>query len=190
MVLAGGGSRRMGVADKTRLQLAGASLLDRACAAAAGAERLVVVGEPRPLAGGRQPTWTREEPPGGGPAAAFGAGLVLVTADLVVLLAGDLPFVTRPDVERLVAAVAAGTPAGAVALDRDGRLQWLCSAWRRVALETADLRAGSSLHAALSPLRPMPVTLPESRAWSDCDTPEDLRRARLAARPASGSAPT
>jgi len=81
-----------------------------------------------------------------------------------------------------------GTRAGAVAVDTTGKPQWLCSAWRRDALEAARLAPEGSLHAALSPLDPVRVPVdvasPDAEGWVDCDTPTDLMRAeqRLADR--------
>jgi molybdopterin-guanine dinucleotide biosynthesis protein A len=164
----------MQVADKTRLIVGGRQLLDRVIAAGAGAERIVVVGPQRrtdvPVA------WTCEEPPGGGPAAAVAAGLEQVQAAVVVLLAGDLPFVTASHIAELVEAV---TDAGAVYVDDNDREQWLCSAWRSVALRSLALRPGAALRETLG-------TLPAARlhpraggpqVWQDLDTPADVRRA-------------
>jgi len=159
----------MGVPDKTRVPVDGVPLLDRTLGALTGAERIVVVGEPRPTA--MDVEWTCEEPAGGGPAAALAAGLARVTADAVVLLAADLPLVTRADVEQLVAAVAGD---GAVYLDEAGREQWLCSAWRSTSLRGVQLVADTSIGQTLRGLEFARVTAPTSVI--DCDTPEDLVR--------------
>ncbi|MBO1333527.1 DUF6457 domain-containing protein [Streptomyces sp. VRA16 Mangrove soil] len=73
VVLAGGAARRLGGADKPGVRVGGRALLDRVLAACAGARATVVVAEPRPTA--RPVGWAREEPPGGGPLAALGAGI-------------------------------------------------------------------------------------------------------------------
>lgn len=103
IVPAGGAARRLGGADKPGLTVGETTLLDRVLAACAGARTTVVVGPARPTArsGVR---WTREQPPGGGPVAAVAAGLGLVDAGTVLLLAADLPFLDRRTVERLVTA--------------------------------------------------------------------------------------
>ena len=160
----------MGVADKTRLPVDGVPMLDRALRSLAGAATVVVVGDQRHT--DVDVVWTREEPAGGGPAAAVATGLGRVRADVVVLLAGDLPLVTREDVERLVDAVAGD---GAVYVDDADNEQWLCSAWRTDALRNAALPAGASMHAALSGLDYVRVKAPASVL--DCDTPQDLVRA-------------
>ena len=160
----------MRVPDKTALTVGGVSLLDRVLSAAQHAQSIVVVGPERPVA---QPaTWVGDEPPDGGPAAAVATALNTVTADIVVLLAADLPFVTTAHLDRLAAAVADD---GAVFVDADGVEQWLCSAWRASALRAASLDVGGSLRRALASLTF--ARLSDNTAAIDCDTPEDLRRA-------------
>ena len=170
VVLAGGTSRRMGVADKTRTRVGGVPLLDRTLNALHGADRVVVVGKQRPT--DLDVLWAREDPIGAGPAAAMAAGLDHVTAEVVVLLAADLPLITRADVESLVAAVARD---GAVYLDDEGRQQWLCSAWRTAALRQAPLVAGASMRETLAGLEI--VGLHATASVLDCDTPDDVVRA-------------
>jgi molybdopterin-guanine dinucleotide biosynthesis protein A len=172
VVLAGGSASRMGGTEKTALLVAGRSLLDRVLAAVPDARTVIVVGDQRPTV--REVTWTREQPPGTGPAAAVRAGLELVSAGLTVLLAGDLPLLSSAAVDRLLAAAG---PAGAVFLDGDDREQWLASAWPTEALRRADLRPGGSLRAALGPLHPTRVPA-DGLEVLDCDTPQDLARAR------------
>jgi molybdopterin-guanine dinucleotide biosynthesis protein A len=174
IVLAGGRSRRMG-SDKTRLAVAGVPLLDRVLLAVAGAGRVVVVGEERPTA--LPVRWTLEQPPGGGPAAGLGAGLTQVEAEHVAVLAADLPLLSAQVVRAL--RLAAMGAQGAVLTDVHGVEQWACGVWRRPALRSvaARLAPGGSLRAALEPLAPARVTL-AGVPWLDCDTPDDLDRAR------------
>jgi len=160
----------MGVDDKTMLNVGGVSLLDRVLNAAQHAQTTIVVGPERPLA--RPVTWVTDEPPDGGPAAAVAAALAHVSADIVVLLAADLPFVTPDHLDRLVGAV---TDDGAVFIDADGMEQWLCSAWRTTGLRGASLDIGGSLRRALASLTY--VSLLDQSAGIDCDTPDDLHRA-------------
>jgi len=187
LVLAGGAGRRLGGADKPALTVGGVPLLERALAALARAERVVVVGPPRVV--GRAVTWVREEPPGGGPVAALAAGLPAVAAEVVVLLAGDLPFVTVPAVQGLLSAVGDGD--GAWAVDHAGVDQPLLSAWRTAALRAAlpDRPQRQRLRDVLAPLRAARVVLPgEPAPWRDCDTPEALAVARRLAAAGGGGA--
>jgi molybdenum cofactor guanylyltransferase len=160
----------MHVPDKTALALGGVSLLDRVLGATTNAASVVVVGPQRPVA--RSVTWVYEEPPGGGPAAGVAAALDAVSAEIVVLLAADLPLLSVGDVDRLVEGVADD---GAVYVDDGGVEQWLCSAWRTSTLGTAGLAADGSLRRALGALRFSRLTA--AAAVMDCDTPDDLRRA-------------
>ena len=174
VVLAGGRARRMAGEDKLLLDVGGRPVLSRVFDAVAGAQRIVVVGPPRAVDCDRELVWCREQPEGSGPAAALRVGLDHVTADVVVVVAGDQPFLDAAAVARLVAGV---HDDGAVAVDTALQPQWLCSAWRTSALRHAALAANESLRVALGPLRWRPLTL-DAPTTLDCDTPEDLRRAR------------
>ena len=172
IVPAGGESRRMG-ADKLALEIGGISLFERVLQTLAGAHTLVVVGPQRPVT--REVVWCREDPVGGGPAEALRAGLGHVTSEFVVLMAADQPFADRGVVAELLAAIAETD--GAVAVDDSGQPQWLCSAWRTDALRAAPLGPDISLRGSIGSLRWTPVAV-DARVTLDCDTPDDLRRAR------------
>lgn len=175
VVLAGGAGRRLGGADKPALPVGGVPLLERVLDAVSGAEQVVVVGPERPT--GRPVRWTREQPPGGGPAAAVAAGLALVGAPLAVVLAADLPLLDRPTVTALLRAVRGD---GALLVDDDGQEQLLAGAWRTASLTAAVARlspvAGLSVRRLLAGLSRTPV-VPEGPVWLDCDTADDVRRA-------------
>ncbi|MEU3564451.1 NTP transferase domain-containing protein [Kitasatospora sp. NPDC006786] len=182
IVPAGGAARRLGGADKPGLTVGETTLLDRVLAACAGARTAVVVGPARPTElGGVH--WTRERPPGGGPVAAVAAGLGLVTADTVLLLAADLPFLDRRTVERLVAALdGAGAAAdAAVLVDAGGRDQPLAAAYRtgplRAALAALGDPADQPLRRLVGGLARLRVADTDNVAY-DCDTWEDLEQAR------------
>lgn len=174
VVLAGGASRRMGGVDKVALRVGGAALLDRVLHACRGADQAVCVGPVRSTA--LDVVWVREDPPGGGPVAALAAALPQIRSEVVVLLAADLPFVTPA----CVALLAASVPA--VLVDEEDRDQWLCGAWEAAALR--DQLAGSDgqgarLRDLLAPLQPRRLRwYGEGRPWEDCDTQDDLERAR------------
>jgi molybdopterin-guanine dinucleotide biosynthesis protein A len=102
VVLAGGRASRLDGADKAALEVGGRPLLERALDAVAAAARTVVVGDERPTH--RAVAWTREQPAYGGPVAATYAGRdALPGAQLLVVLAVDMPEVTAATVERLLA---------------------------------------------------------------------------------------
>lgn len=113
VVLAGGAASRLGGADKPAVRVGGRSLLDRVLDAVADAGTVVVVGPRRPTR--HEVRWVREVPPGAGPVPALMAGLTQVDAEVVAVLAADLPFLDAPTVRRLVDVVgssAVDVPAG------------------------------------------------------------------------------
>lgn len=171
VVLAGGRASRLGGIDKPALVVDGTSLLDHAIAAShrAGARTVVVVGphETAHRAAGTDALtpdvrFTREKPPFGGPLAALAAGLELVDAALVLVLAADLPFAERVG-ELLHARVGMLADAcdesvdgvvlvdGIVLVDGDGRDQWLAGVYRTSALRAAIQSMGRPVEGA--PLR-------------------------------------
>ncbi|MFJ2749543.1 NTP transferase domain-containing protein [Streptomyces sp. NPDC087297] len=189
IVLAGGAARRLGGADKPALSVGGRALLDRVLDACPDALTTVVVGGRRPTA--RPVHWTREDPPGGGPVAALEAGLRQTTAELVLVLSADLPFLDRDTVRALLAAPARpggpGTDAadGALLRDPDGRDQPLVAAYRAEPLRR-EIALLAAEHGTLTglPLRALTAELDLARVTSrplasfDCDTWDDLAAAR------------
>jgi molybdopterin-guanine dinucleotide biosynthesis protein A len=147
--------------------------------AVAGASRRVVVGPPQAVPS--DVVLVREQPPGGGPVTALRAGLAEVSTDVVVLLAGDLPFLTADLVEELRRRL---TGDGVLVVDETGRDQLLLGAWRTAALRSAvaATRGPTSLRKVVAPLtvaRLRPAVPPGTPPpWMDCDTPGDLARAR------------
>jgi molybdopterin-guanine dinucleotide biosynthesis protein A len=176
IVLAGGQAARLGGAAKPQLVVGGRSLLDRVLDAVSNAARTVVVGPQQPV--GRDVIWGREQPPGGGPVAALAAGVPLTAADVVVVLAADLPWIA-PAVPALRAALPAS--GAAVLTDPSGRANYLAAAWRRGDLVSALQRSGSLSGASMrSVLESVPVVgVPDRAGWGrDCDTWDDLAQAR------------
>ncbi|MFJ4690954.1 NTP transferase domain-containing protein [Streptomyces sp. NPDC088766] len=184
-MLAGGGARRLGGADKPGVRVGGRALLDRVLDACADAETTVVVADPRPTV--RPVRWAREDPPGAGPVAALGAGLRHATADSVVVLSADLPFLAADTVRRLLAALnteGSQGAEGALLTDADGRDQPLVAAYRTSALRR-ELSALGEEHGGLTglPLHRLTAGLdltrvPDPVASFDCDTWDDIAAAR------------
>ena len=127
----------------------------------------------------------RESPPGGGPVPALAAGLAAAgDAEVVAVLAADLPFVTVDVVTALRERL---TGDGVLVVDDTGRDQLLLGVWRTAVLRaaTAGARPHAPLRGVLAPLavrryRP-PVQTGVPAPWTDCDTPAELARARAAA---------
>ncbi|MFB7502265.1 NTP transferase domain-containing protein [Streptomyces broussonetiae] len=182
VVLAGGAARRLGGADKPGVRVGGRALLDRVLTACAGARTTVVVAGPRATT--RPVLWAREEPPGGGPLAALEAGLCLTTAEHVVVLSADLPFLGPATLQRLLTALRDSGADGALLTDAGSRDQPLVAAYRTGALrrELAALAAGPHGLTGM-PLRRLTGALrltrvPDPLASFDCDTWDDIVNAR------------
>ena len=178
IVLAGGQARRLAGADKPALVVGGRTLLDRVVDAVDAAGRVVVVGPRRPLE--RDVIWCQEEPAGSGPVAAIAAGLPQTSAEVVLVLAADLPYVAGA-IAPLLAAVGRGDVA--LLADPDGRANHLAAAWRRDALVSALAAVGDPNGAAVRSLlgSVAVVLVPDEAGWGrDCDTWDDLAAARAA----------
>ncbi|UUU41110.1 molybdenum cofactor guanylyltransferase [Streptomyces sp. NBC_00162] len=181
IVLAGGAAQRLGGADKPALSVGGRPLLDRVLDACTDARTTIVVGGRRPTA--RPVHWTLEDPPGGGPVAALDAGLRRTTAELVLVLSADLPFLDRGTVRALL--TAPGGHEGALLRDQDGRDQPLIAVYRGEPLRR-ELALLATEHGSLAglPLRALTAELDLTRvaappfASFDCDTWDDLASAR------------
>jgi Molybdopterin-guanine dinucleotide biosynthesis protein A len=182
VLLTGGTARRMGGVDKPGLVVGGRPMALRVAEAVSGAARLVVVGPG--YRGLHADVVTREEPAGSGPVAAVAAGLAHVTAPLVALLAADLPFVTSAEVRMLAGAVVGHD--AAVLVDDTGADQYLVAVWSTPALRVALAGLGEPAGVSMRRLLAAAGSVERRRAtgsggappWFDCDTPDDLRRAR------------
>jgi molybdopterin-guanine dinucleotide biosynthesis protein A len=188
IVLAGGAGNRLGGVDKAAIDIDGRSLLDRALAAMAQADRIVVVGPTRPLPDGI--VATQEQPPGGGPVAAVAAGLVALSnladndPEIVVVLACDMPFVDASAVAQLVGAATSQPGDGAAFVDAGGRRQHLAAAYRTIALRAALDQIGDVDGAAMRHVAQR-LTMVEIEAdpeiTLDTDTWSDVRRTQTLA---------
>ncbi|MGW7351363.1 DUF6457 domain-containing protein [Streptomyces sp. NPDC054784] len=178
IVVAGGGARRLGGADKPALTVGGRALLDRVLAACRDAATTVVVGPRRPAY--RPVVRVREDPPGGGPLAALDAGLRHTGRDTVLVLSADVPFLRRSTVRELLDVRDGDDGTVAVRGDRD---QPLVAAYRAEPLrrELALLRTeydrlgGLPLRLLLPGLRLRRTAAADA---ADCDTWEDVAAAR------------
>ena len=180
VILTGGTAARMDGIDKASIEVGGVTLLERALAATLQAVEVVVVGQEVPTS--RTVTWTREEPPLGGPAAGILAGIdrFLRAPDLVCVLAVDMPKVNSGTVARLTWAVE-GDPDvdGAVLVDAEGQRQTLAGVYRTASLQSARPDAREQEHGlpvrrlvGLLRLAEVPVVGEEA---FDIDSWKDLR---------------
>ncbi|HNE88604.1 MAG TPA: DUF6457 domain-containing protein [Actinomycetota bacterium] len=170
IVLTGGGSTRLG-RDKATAPLDGRRMIDHVIDQIPSDVDVVVVG-PDPEVQ-RPVRVTREQPPGGGPVAAIGAGLELVHTDVVVVLAADMPWAVPP----VIGLAAEMGPEDVRVPLAGGHLQGLAAVYRVSALRQADLVAGSSMRHLLDRLNLHVVAMPEA-LFADIDTPTDLAAAQ------------
>lgn len=180
VILTGGIGSRLGGVDKAGLELAGATLLDRALAACG--DSIVIVAGPSSGNSGLAPRvrWVTETPAHGGPAAGLAAGIAALSADLVDpgalvgVWAVDQVGVTRQTWLRLAAAC---RDDGGAVLTNGGRRQYGVGVFPLTALVGARAaRAswhGASLRSLVDPLVgvEMPGSTSEAR---DIDTLDDL----------------
>ncbi len=190
VILAGGRGARLGGRDKGAVVVAGKRLLDTALDAAAGARRIVVVGDGPVPAG---VLLTREEPRYAGPAAAVAAGLSAlsaspdgrrpVRASLTLLLACDLPRAVDAVDLLLRQCDPTGDPSqqvdGWCLTEPPSRMQWLLGVYRSAALTSAVAELGDpidrSMGRLLGKLSLVGIAAPASLT-GDIDTPDDLDR--------------
>ncbi|HEV7955852.1 MAG: molybdopterin-guanine dinucleotide biosynthesis protein [Microbacteriaceae bacterium] len=194
IVLAGGRSSRLSGTPKAALLYRGETLLARTVAAAANAQRVVVVADVAALGlTDDLPDHvlvTREQPPFAGPAAAIGAGMAMLEeSDFVLVLACDMPEVGGA-VRRLLAALRPEID-GVVAIDERQHPQPLVAVYR-TGLLRAELtkRSGAlpglSVRALTSGVRLEPVIVP-SGSTDDVDTWTDAARYGITHPPATVS---
>lgn len=187
ILLVGGRARRFAGTAKSELVVEGKTILERMLAACTDAEPCVVVGA-RPPTAAPLPEGVAsvlESPPGSGPARAVAAGLESVPADCerVAILPGDLPFLSSEALDLLRRRVEeTGHRAGAVYCDDAGRRQWLCGVWPTEAVRENAVKArpGDAARTLFTEIRVDGVSWEQAGPppWFDCDTPEDLERAR------------
>ena len=139
-VLAGGKSSRMGAGtDKALMDFGGQTLLDRALAVMGTVcDRVTIVGDPAKFAkygsskydSSMYDSIVADIFPGCGPLAGIHAALLHSSAELNLMLAVDMPFVSRELLAFLFAA--AGENSAIVTMPRSGKgLQPLCAVYRR-----------------------------------------------------------
>jgi len=139
-VLAGGKSSRMGAGtDKALMDFGGQTLLDRALAVMGTVcDRVTIVGDPAKFAkygsskydSSMYDSIVADIFPGCGPLAGIHAALLHSSAELNLMLAVDMPFVSRELLAFLFAA--AGENSAIVTVPRSGKgLQPLCAVYRR-----------------------------------------------------------
>lgn len=202
ILLCGGQSRRFGAEDKALAVLGGRTLLDRVLdAAGARSDEIVLAVGPAPRYAELSIATALDAAPDLGPLGGISAGLAMVRSPWVLLAAVDLPLITPPAIDRLIAAIGGAeyvipkTTAGLEPLFSLGRRDRLRSAVGALLAEghrAPRLLAGRLVTVEL----PTPVLAtapgdPLARAVFNVNDPADFERAaRLTgAAPGRGEAP-
>ena len=168
---------------KPQLRVGDATMLERVLVAVGGAGTRVIAGPLQPVPDGVR--LVQENPVNSGPVAGLAAGVTQISADVVVVVAADLPFLTSPLIETLVMRLDAEADV-ALLVDENGRDQYLLGAWRtgrlRTALAELEPLPGRAMRDLLATVRVARVEVPAPNdapaPWTDIDTPADLDRAR------------
>jgi molybdopterin-guanine dinucleotide biosynthesis protein A len=183
-LLAGGKSSRMGE-NKAFVDFHGRPLLERALTTLNGAcESVAIVGDPR-IFSAYGPV-VADVFPGCGPLAGIHSALLHSSADLNLILAVDMPFVSQ-ELLRFLLDLAEST-AAAVTVPRTSKgLQPLCAVYRRAFVSAAEhsLREGKyKIDATFATVPPRVVEESELQAagfseknFLNMNTPEDRRAA-------------
>jgi molybdopterin-guanine dinucleotide biosynthesis protein A len=182
VVLAGGASSRF-LPDKLAELVGGQTLLDLTLSAIPAEFDVVLVGPVRPIA--RPAVFVREEPVGGGPAAALIAGLrhaLSRSAEAVVVLPGDAPAAGAGSLLLLERLLADPAIQAVVAVDEAGEIQPLQLALTAQAAEDLvelagpEQAANASARALVNGLEPPAARCPlPANYLFDVDTAEALR---------------
>jgi len=176
IVLTGGRASRLDGADKASVEIDGIPLVDHAYAAVRDCAPIIAVG---PVETGRRGVCVvREHPPFGGPVAAITAGVsALNDSDAVEtwILACDLPLAPLL-VEKLGRVPLPPNADAVIAVDSDGREQWLAGRYRVSSLRTALERFADPSGV---PMRALVATLnlhavPDEGSARDLDTWADI----------------
>ncbi|MEA2256029.1 MAG: molybdenum cofactor guanylyltransferase [Solirubrobacteraceae bacterium] len=186
-VLAGGEGRRIG-GDKAIVELDGRPLLQYPVSAMRAAVGEVAVVAKRatalPHLEDDVPIWLEDDEPQH-PLTGIVRALHGAEPRAVIVVAGDMPLLTRELLEALLRERARG--AAAVVPFAAGRLQPLCARYEPAALAAlADFDPGASVSEAVDALRPRILDWPDAEPFLNVNRPEDLLHASalLAVRPA------
>jgi molybdopterin-guanine dinucleotide biosynthesis protein A len=99
LILAGGKATRLGGVDKRELVVEGRTIFERQVSVLADRVAEIIVSSPKAITGFRT---VRDTVDDGGPLAGIAAGLAATRTPWLLVLAGDMPFVTPELIDRLL----------------------------------------------------------------------------------------
>lgn len=107
LVLGGGRATRLGGVDKRELVVEGRTIFARQCEVLAPRVAEILVSSPRPVPGYRT---VADAVPGAGPLAGIAAGLAAAATPWLLVVAGDMPFVSGALIDLLLAQADSAAP--------------------------------------------------------------------------------
>jgi len=182
LILAGGKASRLGGVDKSQLVVEGRTIFARQCEVLAPLVHEIVVSAPHDVVGHRT---VRDAIDGAGPLAGIAAGLAAVTTPWLVVVAGDMPYISVPVIERMLRATREDLDA--VGLRIAGRPQPLVSVLHVRARTAVEARVAGGRYKASGLLTDeglrvawlddddMRAVDPGLRALFNINEPDDLR---------------
>ncbi|MEJ7599371.1 MAG: molybdenum cofactor guanylyltransferase [Kofleriaceae bacterium] len=185
LVLAGGKATRLGGVDKRELVVDGKTIFERQLAVLAPRVTEVIVSSPRPVAGFRT---VADAVPDGGPLAGIAAGLAATTTPWLLVVAGDMPYLSGALIDLVVSHIA--DTVDAVAIRIGGLPEPLMCALRTTAapvvvgrLATGQRKASrlftdGELRVAWIEEATLRAIDPELATLRNINRPEDLRGGR------------
>ena len=187
-ILAGGRARRLGGADKARLAVGGARIIDRQLAAlAAVADDIRIVANDTGRYAGLGLRVIADVVPEAGPLGGLYSALLDATHDRMLILACDLPFVTPALLQRLAEESGTGAEIDAVVPRSARGLEPLCALYMtrcaaaaRLRIERGDLKvAGLLADLRVRELGPEALAPYDGGSlFENVNTPHDHARAR------------
>lgn len=108
LILAGGRATRLGGVDKRELVVEGRTIFDRQCEVLRPRVAEIIVSSPREVPGYRT---VADAVPGAGPLAGIAAGLAAATTPWLLVLAGDMPYVSGALIDLVLAGAGDGVDA-------------------------------------------------------------------------------
>jgi len=183
LVLAGGKATRLGGVDKRELVVEGRTIFDRQREVLAPRVAEILVSSPREVPGYRT---VADAAPGGGPLAGIAAGLAAAATPWLLVVAGDMPYVTGALIDLVLAhgedevdAVGirvGGLPEPLLCLLRVAAAR--PAAWARLAgarLKASRLLTDGDLRVAWIPEPALRALDPSLRSLFNVNEPGDLR---------------
>lgn len=183
LILAGGKATRFGGIDKRELVVSGRTIFARQCDVLGTLVAEIIVSSPHDIAGYRT---VRDAVAGAGPLAGIAAGLAASTTPWLLVVAGDMPFLSRALIELMLDATR--DDVDAVGVRVAGLPEPLVSVIHRRARETVERRVSGGRYKASGLLTDEGLRLhwiedaavraidPELRGLFNINEPADLTR--------------